>query len=254
MTPGDRVEEGRDCPVCSGKGTVNTGCSLCGDSTYDHWCNDRDVPCSACNGTGVGAFAEVAALRTRLAEVEAERDAAQKQVETLLKAKHDAERIRGNVEHEMAGLCAVVNNWHRRVESLGVKIPALTGNPRTNAVHLMNAAALAAEGREYVPYEETRDLKRHADQAEARAARLAEAAGKAEEALKEARRLHYYCEDTWYSCPLADEGCADDRQPRDVCNCGASEVNARIDAALLALASARAEGTGTTHDFPNGKK
>ncbi len=29
---------------------------------------------------------------------------------------------------------------------------------------------------------------------------------------------HYYCEDTWYSCPLAIEGCADESKTE--CDCG----------------------------------
>ena len=34
---------------------------------------------------------------------------------------------------------------------------------------------------------------------------------------------HYYCEDGWYSCPLAPEGCFDDSVPQNKCNCGAIE-------------------------------
>lgn len=29
---------------------------------------------------------------------------------------------------------------------------------------------------------------------------------------------HYYCEDSWYSCPLAEGGCADEKQTG--CTCG----------------------------------
>jgi len=39
-----------------------------------------------------------------------------------------------------------------------------------------------------------------------------------------ALKKHYYCEDGWYSCPLAEEGCADDSQ-EGVCSCGASKHN-----------------------------
>lgn len=47
--------------------------------------------------------------------------------------------------------------------------------------------------------------------------------------VKLARRGHYYCdEDTWYSCPAHPEGCADDRQPKGVCNCGADAHNAEV--------------------------
>ena len=40
---------------------------------------------------------------------------------------------------------------------------------------------------------------------------------------------HYYCEDSWYSCPKADGGCADDAQG-DECNCGADRRDSQIDA------------------------
>lgn len=30
---------------CRGTGQWETSCTLCGDSTYDHVCNDRTVPC-----------------------------------------------------------------------------------------------------------------------------------------------------------------------------------------------------------------
>jgi hypothetical protein len=46
--------------------------------------------------------------------------------------------------------------------------------------------------------------------------------------LQNAKRKHFYCEDTYYSCPKHEDGCADDRQP-DECNCGADKLNAEID-------------------------
>jgi hypothetical protein len=49
-------------------------------------------------------------------------------------------------------------------------------------------------------------------------------------ALQKAKQSHYYCEDTWYSCPLAVDGCANEFVPKDKCNCGAEELNAEIDA------------------------
>lgn len=52
--------------------------------------------------------------------------------------------------------------------------------------------------------------------------------------LREAKREHRYCEDSWYSCPKDSDGCCDESQG-DRCNCGADEWNARIDAALTAL-------------------
>ena len=44
---------------------------------------------------------------------------------------------------------------------------------------------------------------------------------------------HYYCEDSWYSCPLAEGGCADDQQEAGKCNCGYEERINKIAAALL---------------------
>lgn len=41
-------------------------------------------------------------------------------------------------------------------------------------------------------------------------------------------RTHRYCEDAWYSCPKAEDGCAAS-EAGDECNCGADRVNAIID-------------------------
>lgn len=40
------------CERCKGSGTVDRDCSLCGDSTFDHECNDGPAPCPRCRGTG----------------------------------------------------------------------------------------------------------------------------------------------------------------------------------------------------------
>jgi hypothetical protein len=40
-----------------------------------------------------------------------------------------------------------------------------------------------------------------------------------EQKARELLGKHHACEDRWYSCPLSEEGCCDDRQPRE-CNCG----------------------------------
>ena len=48
-------------------------------------------------------------------------------------------------------------------------------------------------------------------------------------ALTKLRRSHATCEDCWYSCPKSGECCND--RPL-VCDCGADEANAVIDAAL----------------------
>lgn len=54
---------------------------------------------------------------------------------------------------------------------------------------------------------------------------------KLESALLNAKRFHRYCEDSWYSCPKAAEGCANPGAGK-ACDCGADEHNAAIDAAL----------------------
>lgn len=48
--------------------------------------------------------------------------------------------------------------------------------------------------------------------------------------LKElALREHYYCEDSWYSCPLAPDGSCNDSYPEDECICGADKINKKIE-------------------------
>jgi len=56
------------------------------------------------------------------------------------------------------------------------------------------------------------------------------------EAMREmALRPHYYCEDSWYSCPKAEHGCANDSAGDD-CNCGADKHNLGVEC-LYAKAS-----------------
>lgn len=50
-----------------------------------------------------------------------------------------------------------------------------------------------------------------------------------------ARREHYFCEDSWYSCPKAEGGCANDTEGTE-CNCGADKHNAKVAALLTAAA------------------
>ena len=45
---------------------------------------------------------------------------------------------------------------------------------------------------------------------------------------------HYYSEDSWYSCPKAEDGCADASQG-DECNCGADTVKAGITKILAEI-------------------
>ena len=60
------------------------------------------------------------------------------------------------------------------------------------------------------------------------------------EALRNNKRNHYYCEDTWYSCPKHEEGCANDSVD-DECNCGADKANQEIDFAMTTLRQALAQ-------------
>jgi len=61
-------------------------------------------------------------------------------------------------------------------------------------------------------------------------ARIAELEAAQKEALlllPVLERGHYYCDDCWYSCPKAVDGCCDERQG-DECNCGADDYNALL--------------------------
>lgn len=60
-----------------------------------------------------------------------------------------------------------------------------------------------------------------------------------EELIKKLRLpvFHHYCEDTWYSCPKHEDGCANDRNKE--CDCGADEqtaFNIKVAAALESCA------------------
>ena len=54
------------------------------------------------------------------------------------------------------------------------------------------------------------------------------------EALENNRQTHHYCEDTWYSCPKHEDGCANESEGNE-CNCGVDEANAEIDKAITAI-------------------
>jgi len=60
------------------------------------------------------------------------------------------------------------------------------------------------------------------------------------EALENNRQTHHYCEDTWYSCPKHEDGCANESEG-DECNCGADKANAEIDKAITAIKEALAQ-------------
>ena len=49
-----------------------------------------------------------------------------------------------------------------------------------------------------------------------------------EEFEKEFPIYHDYCDDCWYSCPLAEGGCCDDKVPKDKCNCGAEKEHIKF--------------------------
>lgn len=40
------------CHHCGGAGRMHIGCRYCGDSTFDHECDDHDIDCPYCRGTG----------------------------------------------------------------------------------------------------------------------------------------------------------------------------------------------------------
>ena len=60
------------------------------------------------------------------------------------------------------------------------------------------------------------------------------------EALQNNRQTHHYCEDTWYSCPKHEDGCANESEG-DECNCGADKANAEIDKAITTIKEALAQ-------------
>lgn len=51
--------------------------------------------------------------------------------------------------------------------------------------------------------------------------------------LESSRKKHHYCDDSWYSCPRHEDGCAND----DLidCNCGADKYNMELDIILKKL-------------------
>ena len=67
------------------------------------------------------------------------------------------------------------------------------------------------------------------------------------EALENNRQTHHYCEDTWYSCPKHEDGCANESEG-DECNCGADKANAEIDYAIIAIKEALAQPEFIKHE------
>lgn len=64
-----------------------------------------------------------------------------------------------------------------------------------------------------------------------------------ERVLRESKRAHDTCEDSWYSCGAAtgDYECSNDSR-KGACDCGADAWNAKVDAALARLDAARKAG------------
>ena len=60
-----------------------------------------------------------------------------------------------------------------------------------------------------------------------RVAELEAAQKEALSLLPELERGHYYCDDCWYSCPKAVDGCCDESRG-DECECGADDYNALL--------------------------
>lgn len=54
------LEKISGCATCKGSGHYWIDCSLCGDSTYDHYCNDKKITCKACEGSGINPIARKA--------------------------------------------------------------------------------------------------------------------------------------------------------------------------------------------------
>ena len=49
--------------------------------------------------------------------------------------------------------------------------------------------------------------------------------------LEKLRVKHKYCEDCWYSCPKAEDGCCD-KSKGEECICGADQHNAILDSII----------------------
>lgn len=66
-----------------------------------------------------------------------------------------------------------------------------------------------------------------------------------DELVKLATRRHYWCDDSYYSCPATEEGCSNPAY-EDIkeCQCGADEHNAKV-ASLAAEIKARIKANET---------
>jgi len=64
---------------------------------------------------------------------------------------------------------------------------------------------------------------------------------------------HYECEDSWYSCPLSEEGCANDGEDKTRCNCGRDDRKVQLELLLTtARQEALQEAVSIVEDWPLG--
>ena len=54
---------------------------------------------------------------------------------------------------------------------------------------------------------------------------------------KLAYHQHYYCDDCFYSCPLAIDGCCNDAFDDNKCNCGANKHNEEVRSTIQRITS-----------------
>ena len=50
-----------------------------------------------------------------------------------------------------------------------------------------------------------------------------------------AKRKHYYCDDSYYSCPKAEDGWSNELLDQNECSCGADEHNQKVEEVLVRL-------------------
>jgi hypothetical protein len=100
------------CRACSGNGFRDKQCTFCGDSTYDHVCNDERVGCRQCNSTGEAIKTED--VETLLAQARAaEREACAKV------ADEDAANWRAlATEADRCGLAETAHARREKAETL----------------------------------------------------------------------------------------------------------------------------------------
>lgn len=117
------------------------------------------------------------AMRADLERVTRERDEATAQSTTLLSRAHKAEIAYRSIEHRFAGIWSAASGWVDVLRRMGVHVPIVTGDDKSNIVTVLNAACAAAQGKEYVAYGETLKLRKERDAALAIAEAFRDASG-----------------------------------------------------------------------------